>query len=404
MSDINVFVDDQQMTITNNPVIASGGVNEDYVVFTFSEEWDDFEKVACFYKDGEEENIVEMIIDENNKALIPHEVTDEPGKFWFGVVGINNDITYTSEVLWYDLRKGIYEKESRGATADIYVQMLQLAQEIVNHLNNTPYTTVEEDGEFELPIHTIKDSVISAESTWSSEKIKAEYPIIEYYLVKTMGVAGFSVNTDVKYAELDAMINSGVMPQIKVYRNNTTDHKETYLVTDVIRSAGTYTEIKLKAISKNGYIEITHKNDDTKTAIENFGMMFGTVFKNMLSGHIEKETLDDYTAFNVYLGKCRYTDYQYGYFKALDEYLDGHLNAIDVPYTVEFTGDSLTDATSRTEIKKLDLTFGKFKVQKNENNEYLLYLDWYVKSGVTYNLPNGIYINVYPFFRPIYTD
>lgn len=291
----------------------------------------------------------------------------------------------------------------QGAKGDAYDDT-QLRQDINEMLANAPYILYSEDDEFQLPIYTINDNSISAYSTWSSEKIKAEYPIIEYYLVKTAGVEGFTVNTEVTYDELNTMINSGIMPQIKVYRNNTTDHKETYLVTDIIRDAGVYTEIKLKAISKDGYIEITHKNDDTKTAIENYGMTFGTVFKNMLSGTITKEALDDYTAFNVYLGKVKNTDYQYGYFKALDEYTGGNLSAINTPYTVHFTGESLTDASARTEIQKLDLTFGKLKVQKNENDEYLLYLDWYVKSGVTYNLPNGIFINVYPFFRPIYTD
>lgn len=38
-------------------------------------------------------------------------------------------------------------------------------------LENTPYTTVGSEGEFELPVHTINDSETSAWSTWSSEKI-----------------------------------------------------------------------------------------------------------------------------------------------------------------------------------------------------------------------------------------
>lgn len=41
-------------------------------------------------------------------------------------------------------------------------------------LENTPYTTVGSEGEFELPVHTINDNETSAWSTWSSEKIAAE--------------------------------------------------------------------------------------------------------------------------------------------------------------------------------------------------------------------------------------
>ncbi len=249
MSDINVYVDDQQMTVTNNPVIASGGVNEDYVVFTFSEEWDGFEKVACFYKDGEEENVVEMLIDQDNKALIPHEVTDEPGKFWFGVVGIKNDITYTSEVLWYDLRKGIYEKESRSATADIYVQMLELAQQIVEHLNNTPYVTYEEDGEFQLPIHTINDSAISNESTWSSAKLQEEFEGVIYT------IDSGSCTCNKTYSEIMAILNEKI-PKITIKHGasiNYVDYAIKVLNMGLIISART----------NEGKVTIEHSNDDT---------------------------------------------------------------------------------------------------------------------------------------------
>lgn len=50
-------------------------------------------------------------------------------------------------------------------------------------LENTPYTTVESEGEFELPVHTINDSKISDDSTWSSKKIiDAIYPIGSIYM------------------------------------------------------------------------------------------------------------------------------------------------------------------------------------------------------------------------------
>ena len=49
-------------------------------------------------------------------------------------------------------------------------------------LENTPYTTVESEGEFELPVHTINDNEIGAYSTWSSKKIvDAIYPVGSIY-------------------------------------------------------------------------------------------------------------------------------------------------------------------------------------------------------------------------------
>ena len=50
-------------------------------------------------------------------------------------------------------------------------------------LENTPYTTVESEGEFELPVHTINDNKISDDSTWSSKKIiDAIYPVGAIYM------------------------------------------------------------------------------------------------------------------------------------------------------------------------------------------------------------------------------
>lgn len=50
-------------------------------------------------------------------------------------------------------------------------------------LENTPYTTVKSEGEFELPVHTINDSKISDDSTWSSKKIiDAIYPVGAIYM------------------------------------------------------------------------------------------------------------------------------------------------------------------------------------------------------------------------------
>lgn len=50
-------------------------------------------------------------------------------------------------------------------------------------LENTPYTTVESEGEFELPVHTINDNKIGAYSTWSSKKIiDAIYPVGSIYM------------------------------------------------------------------------------------------------------------------------------------------------------------------------------------------------------------------------------
>lgn len=46
-------------------------------------------------------------------------------------------------------------------------------QKFQEHLDNTPYMTVEEGESADLPVYTIDDTEISVASTWSSEKINS---------------------------------------------------------------------------------------------------------------------------------------------------------------------------------------------------------------------------------------
>lgn len=187
MSVIKITVDDQNLHITDSPKIAAQGVNENQVEFTFSADWDGFGKIALFYREEDEDTVYESAIDEDGKALVPHEVTDQRGKICIGVAGVKDDVIHTSEILKYKVVNGLYTagESSQPPTPGIYEQMLALIGNIqteqtdfINDINdlidNTPYLTTVEDEEFELPVHTINDSETADDSTWSSEKI-ADY-------------------------------------------------------------------------------------------------------------------------------------------------------------------------------------------------------------------------------------
>ena len=45
---IKVNCIDQVLTLENTPTVASGGLNEDYVEFSFCSKWDDLEITAVF--------------------------------------------------------------------------------------------------------------------------------------------------------------------------------------------------------------------------------------------------------------------------------------------------------------------------------------------------------------------
>lgn len=137
MSIIQVNCIDQVLTITNSPVIASGGVNEDFVQFSFDSHWDGFGKLAMFYRHGVETTVYESAIASDGLCEIPHEVMSDSGKICFGVTGVNGTDVRTSEILVYDIEKGSPRsgQTSEPAPTSVYNQMLAIAEEINTKAN-----------------------------------------------------------------------------------------------------------------------------------------------------------------------------------------------------------------------------------------------------------------------------
>ena len=133
MSIISINVTDQALTITNAPMISAGDIKTDHVKFSFDSHWTGYGKTAVFYRDDDKENIKEVALDVNNQAVIPHEITQEDGKIWIGVVGVkSNGQTLTSEVIWYEIVDGVYTgaMASRSAEASIYSRILEVFEEM----------------------------------------------------------------------------------------------------------------------------------------------------------------------------------------------------------------------------------------------------------------------------------
>lgn len=129
MSIIKVTVDDQALYVTESPVVAAQGVNENYFQFALSADWTGFGVAALFWKEGNEDTVYESVVDGTGKALVPHEVTDLQGRFCVGLAGTKGNIIHTSEVLKYKVVKGRYTagQGSEPPTPGIYEQMLSLA-------------------------------------------------------------------------------------------------------------------------------------------------------------------------------------------------------------------------------------------------------------------------------------
>jgi nucleoside-diphosphate-sugar epimerase len=69
MSVIKITVNDQALYVTDKPVIASQGVNENYIQCTFSPDWADFGVIALFYKEDNETEVYESVVSGDGKAI-----------------------------------------------------------------------------------------------------------------------------------------------------------------------------------------------------------------------------------------------------------------------------------------------------------------------------------------------
>lgn len=123
---IRVSCIDQQLKAVASPLLASGGMNEAVVAFDFCEKWDGFAKTGVFYRD--EEEVYYSLLDENDECIIPHEVYDEPGTFYFTVFGDKDDIRRTASTLRYKAYKGVVGDAMMPSdpTPDVYDQIMAM--------------------------------------------------------------------------------------------------------------------------------------------------------------------------------------------------------------------------------------------------------------------------------------
>lgn len=125
-SEIKVTCTDQVLKVTEAPVLASGGLNEVSVVFTFCEKWKGFAKTAFFYNDPEK--IYYAVLDENDTCTVPWEVYKEEGIFYFGVFGEKDTTRRTSAIVRYKSKAGFVAVDMLPSdpTPEVYDQIIAM--------------------------------------------------------------------------------------------------------------------------------------------------------------------------------------------------------------------------------------------------------------------------------------
>ena len=130
ISKIKVRCVDQTLQIVTKPTIASGGIDENAIEFSFCELWNGFSKVAVFYQD---ENLPYFKpLDDNDACVIPWEVLTKDGTIHFGVFGSNADgVTRTTELARYKIVKGALMENLTPSqpTPELWAQVLAKAEE-----------------------------------------------------------------------------------------------------------------------------------------------------------------------------------------------------------------------------------------------------------------------------------
>ena len=122
---VKVRCTDQVLTFENTPVIASGGLEEDFVSFSFCGKWDGLGKTAVFWRS--ESDPYHVLLDEDDCCQIPPEVLMQDGVIYFGVFGVNAEGKQrTSEVLRYNIAKGTITEDTQPSdpTPNIYTQLM----------------------------------------------------------------------------------------------------------------------------------------------------------------------------------------------------------------------------------------------------------------------------------------
>ena len=121
---------DQTLHIISKPTLASGGINEDIIKFSFCDLWEGFAKVAIFYTDPELPYF--QPLDENDSCIIPWEVLTKDGVLYIGVFGEGADGTLrTSKLVSYKIAKGAITEglNPSDPTPELWEQMLALARQ-----------------------------------------------------------------------------------------------------------------------------------------------------------------------------------------------------------------------------------------------------------------------------------
>lgn len=118
---------DQVLTFVNTPIVASGGVGEDYLSIEFCSKWSGYTVSVFFWRQGVDP--ISVLADSDGLYKVPSELTYNEGVVYFGAVGVNaENERRTSEAISYRIQEGAITENTTLPHPDVYVFDQLLAQ------------------------------------------------------------------------------------------------------------------------------------------------------------------------------------------------------------------------------------------------------------------------------------
>ena len=116
---------DQVLTFVNTPIVASGGVGEDYLSIEFCSKWSGYTVSVFFWRQGVDP--IPVLADAENLCQVPPELMTSEGVVYFGVAGVDADgARRTSEAISYRIQAGAITENTTlpDPDGDVFTQLL----------------------------------------------------------------------------------------------------------------------------------------------------------------------------------------------------------------------------------------------------------------------------------------
>lgn len=199
MSIIKASCIDQTLTLTNTPVIASGGVGEDFVEVSFCPLWDGYVKTGVFYNDR---GVFYSLLDETDTCVVPVQALQVPGNLFISFFGIKNGVTRTSDVLQYQIVEGAVTTVP-DPDPDLYAQICQEIAELREEWEGVKLDTPNKKGTVSLSAASwVKNGdeyrqTVTVANTTTRSVVTVQPSPAQWKAIRDDGVASLTIeNTD----------------------------------------------------------------------------------------------------------------------------------------------------------------------------------------------------------------